>query len=75
MISSLRGFIGANQMMAYLVMMTARLIELGDSHGLFTTAGSDWHGHRGEPLVEVLSFPPHRLRPFLGEFGLDHLAA
>jgi predicted metal-dependent phosphoesterase TrpH len=54
---------------------TARLIELGDSHGLFTTAGSDWHGHRGEPLVEVLSFPPHRLRPFLGEFGLDHLAA
>ena len=28
MISALRGFIGANQMMAYLVMMTARLIEL-----------------------------------------------
>lgn len=28
MISSLREFIGANQMMAYLVMMTARLIEL-----------------------------------------------
>ena len=51
------------------------MIELGDTHGLFMTAGSDWHGHRGEPLVEVLSFPPHRLRPFLGEFGLDHLAA
>lgn len=28
MIAALRGFIGANQMMAYLVMMTARLIEL-----------------------------------------------
>jgi site-specific DNA-methyltransferase (adenine-specific) len=28
MIDALRGFIGANQMMAYLVMMTARLIEL-----------------------------------------------
>lgn len=54
---------------------TARLIELGDSHGLFTTAGSDWHGHGGEPLGEVLSFPPYRLRPFLGEFGLEHLAA
>lgn len=54
---------------------TARLVELGDTHGLFTTAGSDWHGHGGEPLVELLSFPPARLRPFLGEFGLGHLAA
>jgi predicted metal-dependent phosphoesterase TrpH len=54
---------------------TARLIELGDSHGLFTTAGSDWHGHGGQPLGEVLNFPPSRLRPFLREFGLDHLAA
>ncbi|NUN49991.1 MAG: PHP domain-containing protein [Candidatus Brocadiae bacterium] len=54
---------------------TARLVELGDSHGLYTTAGSDWHGHGGEPLTETLAFPPYRLRPFLREFGLDHLAA
>jgi len=54
---------------------TARLVELGDSHGLFTTAGSDWHGHGGEPLSDELTFPPYRLRPFLREFGLDHLAA
>lgn len=54
---------------------TARLVELGDSYGLFTTAGSDWHGHRREPLTDELAFPPYRLRPFLKEFGLEHLAA
>jgi hypothetical protein len=54
---------------------TARLVELGDSLKLYTTAGSDWHGHGGEELSDSLSFPPHRLRPFLAEFGLDHLAA
>ena len=37
MISSLREFIGANQMMAYLVMMTARLIEL---HRVLKPTGS-----------------------------------
>jgi len=37
MISSLRQFIGANQMMAYLVMMTARLIEL---HRVLKPSGS-----------------------------------
>jgi site-specific DNA-methyltransferase (adenine-specific) len=37
MISSLREFIGANQMMAYLVMMTARLIEL---HRVLKSTGS-----------------------------------
>jgi len=37
MISSLRKFIGANQMMAYLVMMTARLIEL---HRVLKSTGS-----------------------------------
>jgi len=37
MISALREFIGANQMMAYLVMMTARLIEL---HRVLKSTGS-----------------------------------
>lgn len=37
MISALRGFIGANQMMAYLTMMTARLIEL---HRVLKPTGS-----------------------------------
>src|ERR1044071_10333288 len=37
MISALREFIGANQMMAYLVMMTARLIEL---HRVLKPTGS-----------------------------------
>src|SRR6185436_322702 len=37
MISALREFIGANQMMAYLVMMTARLIEL---HRVLKQTGS-----------------------------------
>src|SRR5262245_43866680 len=37
MINSLRQFIGANQMMAYLVMMTARLIEL---HRVLKSTGS-----------------------------------
>ncbi len=37
MINALRGFIGANQMMAYLVMMTARLIEL---HRVLKPTGS-----------------------------------
>jgi site-specific DNA-methyltransferase (adenine-specific) len=37
MIAALRGFIGANQMMAYLVMMTARLIEL---HRVLKATGS-----------------------------------
>lgn len=54
---------------------TARLVELGDSHGIFTTAGSDWHGHGGQPLGDDLSYPPDRLRPFLREFGLEHVAA
>lgn len=54
---------------------TGRLIELGDTHGLYVTAGSDWHGHGREPLSDELSFPPRRLRPFLEEFGLGHLAA
>jgi hypothetical protein len=52
---------------------TARLVGLAESHRLLTTAGSDWHGHGGEPLGEFLSFAPARLRPFLREFGLDHL--
>jgi len=37
MISALRGFIGSNQMMAYLVMMTARLVEL---HRVLKPTGS-----------------------------------
>jgi site-specific DNA-methyltransferase (adenine-specific) len=37
MIAALRDFIGANQMMAYLVMMTARLIEL---HRVLKATGS-----------------------------------
>ena len=37
MISALRGFIGTNQMMAYLVMMTARLVEL---HRVLKPTGS-----------------------------------
>ena len=37
MISALRGFIGPNQMMAYLVMMTARLVEL---HRVLKPTGS-----------------------------------
>src|SRR5579875_1200677 len=37
MIAALRGFIGANQMLAYLVMMTARLIEL---HRVLKSTGS-----------------------------------
>ncbi len=37
MIESLRGFIGTNQMMAYLVMMTARLVEL---HRVLKPTGS-----------------------------------
>lgn len=37
MISALRGFIGANQMMAYLVMMAARLVEL---HRVLKPTGS-----------------------------------
>jgi len=37
MIESLRGFIGTNQMMAYLVMMAARLVEL---HRVLKTTGS-----------------------------------
>ncbi|MBN2266805.1 MAG: restriction endonuclease [Candidatus Babeliaceae bacterium] len=37
MMSALREFIGTNQMMAYLVMMTARLIEL---HRVLTSTGS-----------------------------------
>ena len=37
MISALRGFIGSNQMMAYLVMMTSRLVEL---HRVLKPTGS-----------------------------------
>ncbi len=37
MIAALRGFIGPNQMMAYLVMMTARLVEL---HRVLKSTGS-----------------------------------
>src|SRR5690348_1841859 len=37
MIAALRGFIGTNQMMAYLVMMTARLVEL---HRVLKPTGS-----------------------------------
>ncbi len=37
MIGALRGFIGENQMMAYLVMMAARLVEL---HRVLTPTGS-----------------------------------
>ena len=37
MISALHGFIGANQMMAYLVMMAARLVEL---HRVLKSTGS-----------------------------------
>ena len=37
MIGSLRDFIGTNQMMAYLVMMTARLVEL---HRVLKPTGS-----------------------------------
>src|SRR2546421_8913959 len=39
MIESLRGFIGENQMMAYLVMMAARLVEL---HRVLKSTGSLW---------------------------------
>jgi site-specific DNA-methyltransferase (adenine-specific) len=39
MIGALRGFVGTNQMMAYLVMMTARLVEL---HRVLKPTGSMW---------------------------------
>src|SRR5438093_2884235 len=39
MIESLRDFIGTNQMMAYLVMMTIRLLEL---HRVLKSTGSLW---------------------------------
>jgi hypothetical protein len=57
MISSLRSLIGENQMMAYLVMMTVRLVEL---HTAGTSAGRaavGWFAPGAPPGgVAVVSF-------------------
>lgn len=60
MISSLREFVGANQMMAYLVMMTARLIELQRVTGSHTI---DWKAGRWLALTEEDS--PCRTSPLI----------
>lgn len=52
MIAALRDFIGANQMMAYLVMMTARLIEL---HRVLKSTGS-LYLHCDPTACHLLSF-------------------
>ena len=75
MINALRQFIGANQMMAYLVMMTARLIEL---HRVLKQTGSIYlhcdptASHYLKVVMDTIFGAEHFINEIIWERSLPH---